>query len=233
MSCASAGWPTASARQGSLAVVADGVLALYDVIEDRWETILLPDDVADSESETRAVTWFAAKVVVGARVDGRATFASYDPETGGGSPCPTHRSTVSPWFSALRSPVSGTGVGPASSPGRRDDRTGPIEAITWWDGRVWRQGPPPLTDDRLELPWFVELDGEPVAVGATIGNPGGGPFRVAVPREGSWWVAEAPFGNRMEPGIAGLGGRLAVVGGAEGPQLSERADVWFLLPGED
>jgi hypothetical protein len=68
-----------------------------------------------------------------------------------------------------------------------------------------------------------------VALSATPDNPEDGAFSGAALRDGTWFALnDAPFTNRMLPGLAVVGDLVVVVGGAEGSVLTAMSDIWIL-----
>ncbi len=68
-----------------------------------------------------------------------------------------------------------------------------------------------------------------VALTATTDNPGDISFGGSALVDGQWVpLVDAPFKNRMGPGIAVVGEKIVFIGGDEGPNLDRKSDVWIL-----
>jgi hypothetical protein len=223
---------------GALATGAElmGDGAIYDVTEDRWEPLAagpLPPMMQGTavwlESGRLAVAGGSVEdllrdePVMGSGITGMHLLpttagAVFDPTSQRWSPLPE------PPQDRSKPQQAGTFVIEASG-----------RSLTATDLQIKSSGPTSYYDEITQswlpapLPNIQIIDGTLVATSRTRGGSGDDPFEVQV-LAGSVWepATEAPFVNRMDAGVAVVGGDLLVVGGAEGPILDVTGDAWIL-----
>jgi hypothetical protein len=193
---------------GPVDTLSDG--AIYDIADDTWTA--LPRDplaaplIAASEGMLRD----GALVLVGGYVDGERRSAMMLDDSGWRSlPAAEPAGTLDSITANDRLVVRAFGAsGP--QPAQYLD----LAAGVWRDSPAYR---------------FAETDRGLVVTTATIDNPGDGPFQAWL-RSGAGWTptVDAPFTNRMDPGLAAVGDLVMMFGGAEGLQIEDRADTWIL-----